>query len=313
MLQRKKRVGFTLVELMVVVLIIAVLVSLISSAAFMALGKIPEVQTSTDIAQMGAALGAFMSDYRLTNPPPSVLVLNETTPTDPLVVGSTSAAFLTKVFGRNLGPTDWNGDGAISGQWVLTGEQSLIFYITGIPNTQTTAAQLAAGQVPTYQGLGFASNQMKPSFGSMTGEKPGKRHGPYFNLPSSYLNKSGLWDRGLAPQASNTRAAQFLVYYDAWANKSGAVPLAYFSSSGFSNQYGTVVTITDPYNRPIMTVPVTLIGAAPYFTATNQYVNPNSYQIISAGKDHQFGSGNLNTASSEAPGGHDDQANFSIK
>jgi len=289
---RHYRSAFTLVELMVVVLIIAILVSLVSSAVFKAMGKIPEVQTSTDIAQIGMAMGAFMSDYHLSDPPPSSLVLNEN---NPLSVGGASTAFLTKTFGRNLGPTDWNGDGQISGQWTLTGEQVLIFCVTGIPNTQTTTAQIAAGQVPSYQGQGFAYNQMKPSYGSMKGETIGKRHGPYLDLVSSYLNKSGIWDRGLAPQTANSNAPQMLVYYDAWANKSGSTPLVYFSSGGIQNQYSAV----------------TLTGAMPYFNAPNQFFHPSTYQILSAGNDHKFGTGNINTASSEIPGGNDDQSNFS--
>ena len=48
-----------------VILIIAILVSLIGSAAFKAMGKIPEVQTRTEISELEMALGAFMTDYGL--------------------------------------------------------------------------------------------------------------------------------------------------------------------------------------------------------------------------------------------------------
>ncbi len=41
------------------------------------------------------------------------------------------------------------------------------------------------------------------------------------------------------------------------------------------------------------------------------YVNPNRYQILSAGKDGTFGDGNYIGGSAAAGTGHDDQANFS--
>lgn len=275
-----KRSAFTLVELMIVVIIIAVLVSLVSAAIAKVMDKIPEVQTSTDIAQLGVALQAFMSDYKLTDPPPSTLVLYETNP-----LQGPSAGFLQKAFGKNLGSfVDWNGDGQANGPWTLEGEQCLVFYVGGIGGTQ-----------------GFSYNPTNPA-------APGgsKRHGPYFTFQTNRLVP-------LNPTI-NATASPFPVYMDAWQVKNRPYglkpghpqgwPYAYFSSNGYNNTgytQGALGALKDCQS----------IGATPYFTTTGQYINPNTYQIISAGKDGQFGTGNMATASSERPGGYDDQSSFS--
>lgn len=303
-----KRSAFTLVELLVVILIIAILVSLVSSAVMMAMNKIPEVQTRTEISELAVALEAFKSDYNLSEAPPSLLLLNEAAPTVPsLLDGGRTAQFLQKVFGKNLLPTDWNGDGTITPTppgtptWTLQGQQCLTFYLGGIPGVGGPQ--------------GFSTNNMKPSFGSMPalGETPGKRKGPYFTFVTSRL----------VPVAAT---GGFYVYTDPWQVKTstngiGPMPYAYFSSYSINNGY----TVTD-CNGLAYTDALGAHFAMPYWTAQNaagvptQYTNGNTYQILSAGRDGKFGynpaflpaPNNLWIPASGAVGtGADDQANFS--
>lgn len=277
----EKRAAFTLIELMVVVLIIAILVSLVSSAVVMAMGKIPETQTRTEISQMEQALGAFMADYNLSTSPPSTLVLNESAP-----LTGPSAAFLQQVFGRNLGANgtavDWNGDGQLNGPWALEGEQCLVFYLGGIGGTQ-----------------GFSTNNINPATAG------GKRKGPYFTFQTSRLipgNLLNLPPSGHPPNALNA----FPVYLDAWKSKAApqiapydnGTPYAYFSSQGNNNGYTSDCPTIDL--------------AGPYGTGT-AYMNSNTYQIISAGKDGTFGGGTWNPSGGTTGASADDQANFSSK
>ncbi len=275
----RSRAGFTLVELMVVIVIIAVLVSLVAGAVMKAMGTVPQVQTSTEIAQLGAALGSFRADFiDLTDPPPSVLVLNESNP-----LNSPSAAFLKKMFGKNFGssPVDWNGDGSIDGPasgWVLEGEQCLVFYLGGIAN----------------QGFSYNSTNPTPVAGQKT-------HGPYFPFQTSRLVPLTTLN-ALAP-------SPFPVYLDSWQAKAGAKPYAYFSSNGINNSGYLANGLKDCQS----------IGASPYWTAQNasgvptQFPFSNSYQIISAGKDGTFGGGLWSTGGGIAKTlpAYDDQANFS--
>lgn len=301
---RNRRSAFTMVELLVVILIIAILVSLISSAVMRAMNKIPEITTRTEISQMDIALQAFMTDYNLTEPPPSTLILNELAPLLTPADGGQSARFLQQVFGKNLGPTDWNGDGAISGMWLLEGEQCLVFYLGGIPATPGVAG---------FNPQGFSTNNMKPSYGSMPalGETMGKRKGPYYNFQIGRLVP--IQSVSALPSAT-LLSPSHPVYVDGWQVKlsstlvathpaplANGIPYAYFSSKGVTNGY----TVTDCQS----------LVAAPYFVIplglSPQYTYPNKYQIISAGKDGTFGNAGWVPASGAIGTGADDQANFS--
>jgi general secretion pathway protein G len=271
----KTRSAFTLVELIVVLLIILILVGLLGTAVMKALQKIPEVQTRTEIAEMSVALNAFMTDFGLTDPPPSTLILNEAAP---LSVGGPSASLLQKMFGKNLGPTDWNGDGMANGPWILQGHQCLVFYLGGIPG-------LGGMQ-------GFSTNNVTPS---MPG---GKRKGPYFTFVTSRLVPP--------PATALTTAPGFPVYVDPWQTKSGpffnapttlggtlgGTPYAYFSSNGINN---SGYSYTDCSGLGFLDVLQRPQFALPYYTAVSPlgaptaYSNSNTYQIISAGKDGVFG------------------------
>lgn len=319
---RAKRSAFTLVELMVVILIIAILVSLLASATMKAMDKLGQVQTRTEISEMATALEAFMLDYNLSEPPPSTLVLNEYNP-----LASPSATFLQKVFSKNFAanpltpgvplPIDWNGNGFIDGPptgWYLEGEQCLVFYLGGIPS---------APGVSGFSPQGFSTNNMNPAYYN-TGNPAfpaayyptqpigsGKRKGPYFNFQTARL----------VPIQSVNLTATLLspshpAYIDAWQVKTSlnpvliathpaplanGIPYAYFSSQGINNGYA----VTDCAN----------LLAAPYFilpvTGLPQYTYSNKYQIISAGRDGMFGNSGWIPASGALAPGADDQANFS--
>jgi prepilin-type N-terminal cleavage/methylation domain-containing protein len=298
--RRNQRGAFTLVEMVVVLLIIAILASLVVSVTVNVTNQMTQAQTRTEISQLEVALRAFMSDYGLSDPPPSYLILNETSP-----LSTPSAAFLQKVFGKNLGaqgPVDWNGDGVLNGPWALEGEQCLVFYLGGIPTTPGLGG---------FSPQGFSTNNMNPA---MPG---GKRKGPYYTFQVARL----------VPLTSyNPAASPFPMYIDAWQvklskNLVGPMPYAYFSSNG-NNNIGYQQN-NAPFGVPqdcqsIKAYPYFITGATP-----TQYTNPNGYQILSAGKDGVFGAAGWipgsgvppvppsNPNAAGQPAGADDQANFS--
>lgn len=274
-----RRSAFTLIEMMVVILIIAILVTLLSSAVVQVLGKKPEVETRVEISELTVALQAFMNDYQLSDPPPSALILREDLAYNLTVpLEAQSAKFLQKVFGKNLGaggPIDWNGDGIQNGPWILEGEHCLIFYIGGIPNV---AAQKSGSPA---QPLGFNANNANPAAPQQPGQR---RKGPYMDLPASRLVSSGN--------------GGFVQLLDPWMLKTGPSPYVYYSSQGIMNGY----SVADCQ---------TVDTAGPYMTAPGQFTSPNTYQIISAGKDGRFGGGLWNPTAGATGAGADDQANFS--
>jgi prepilin-type N-terminal cleavage/methylation domain-containing protein len=220
------RPAYTLIELMMVVLILAILVSLVASAAVKGMGKLTEMETRTEISEMEVALRAFMSDYGLTEPPPSYLFLREDNPLDTTLYDKgLSGAFLEKLFGKNLGKqgfVDWNGNGQPDGPCVLTSNRCLVFYLGGIPNSKDV---LISGASPAPQG--FSTNNMNPALSSP------KRKGPYFNFVTSRLYP--------LPQQVYAGWDGFFTYVDPWRAKPGVLyligtPYAFFSCAGINNQ-----------------------------------------------------------------------------
>src|SRR5689334_13460660 len=60
------RAGFTLVELLVVITIIAILFALTAAAVVKVLGKGDEAKVRHEISQLQSAVEAFKSEYRVT-------------------------------------------------------------------------------------------------------------------------------------------------------------------------------------------------------------------------------------------------------
>src|SRR5436189_5327900 len=113
---RRERAGYTLVELLVVMLIIAILVSLITAAVMKGIVTASETQTRAEIGNLEVAISAFMTDLNVDSIP-SFLVLREDggySTSNPYHVAT--VAYLQKMFGKSFNPSvlcDWNGNGQI--------------------------------------------------------------------------------------------------------------------------------------------------------------------------------------------------------
>lgn len=295
--RRRTRSAFTLIELLVVIAIIAILVSLTAAAVMKVLGKIPQVQTSSEIGEMGTAMASFMAAYNLQNPPPSTLYLcengtqyyNSSGQVQPQY--QSTVKFLQKWLGRSFkvnGTYNWNGNTNASGQpiydppYVLTGQQCLVFYLGGIPTYSPSGIGMT----------GFAQNVANPAMPAGSGGTATNRNGPFFNFKTANLFNPG----------------SFPVYMDPWQAKPTPQPYAFFSSQGKVNGYnaGDCSGFGYPYYEPTA-------GGLP------NYALNNSFQIISAGQNGIFGGTTSHTIygvawnpSAGATGaGADDQANFS--
>jgi prepilin-type N-terminal cleavage/methylation domain-containing protein len=275
--RRARRAGFTLVELLVVIAIIAILVSLTAAGVMKVLSNVPVIQARTDISEMEASLAAFMTDYNLSDPPPSLLVLredNQYNMANPQHKATVN--FLKKAFkGIDLTPgkpMNWNGDTTIDNvDHVLQGQHCLVFYLGGIPTAPTSG---------TNGCLGFSTNTQNPT------TPGGNRRGPYFNFSSSRLVRD---------------TNGFFVYYDPYKTNK---PYAYFSSNGQVNGYSQT-------DCSLIAANAYFQGTA----ANPNYMNINKYQIICAGADGVFGTmanGSIpwNAAGGAQGAGRDDQANF---
>lgn len=284
--QRPARTGFTLIEILVVIAIIAILISLLMSAVFKAWSSGARVACQTEIRELEIAFADAMAHWKVKYLP-SKLTLREN---GIYPKGDKTAEALQMIFGKNIlgHGVDWNGNGTMDGPATLFGEELLVFYLGGIPGN--------AGGNPTV--LGFSSDPSDPSNSQKYTDSSSNnrvwlkpRILPFYkNFNSSRLVPSPV-------------AQGFLRYLHPFQPTplNPPMPYVYFSTSGGPNNYSQGDSN---------------LGVAPYYQGSMnsaQYFNPNSFQIISAGQDNEFGpGGQINGANGVLAGpGHDDLANFS--
>jgi type II secretory pathway pseudopilin PulG len=310
----RRRVGFTLLELMIVIGIILLLISMLIVGINYAFNRADEVKSRHEISSLSGALKQFQTDFGLNVPPPSRIALYQSRST----YGSSqldidSLAFLQKVWPRIYGggsvTINW-GPNNTGGNYVLEGEEALILFTGG------RQVKNAAGQ---WSCTGFATDPTNPMSASAS---LGNTKGPYYQFDSTRLVQ--------APTS-----AQFLVYMDPFGTNQ---PYAFFSSGKGRNSYNAYAGAYGSWPTPGFTAPSNNLPSfdcpslfwtdpktgnkyqlQPYYQLVNgapQYYNGDTYQIICAGKDGKFGAGGQWSTQSGPggpgtyPNGADDSSNF---
>jgi len=282
---RLPRKGFTLLEVLVVISIIALLAGLITAAANRALVRMDEVRVRSEISQLETALEQFKLTFGRY--PPSRIVLSESgnyDRTNPL--HQYSEQYLQALFpGINLQGEDnywhdWDGDGVKAPPNIfydLQGQECLVFFLGGIPFT---------GIGPS----GFSTDKTRPTLGPTDSKS---RLGPFFEFDTSRLKLV----RDVVPpiRLPNDPVSQrFYVYLDRYGS-----PYAYFLArdAATNNYLNDCPNLVGPQFQPY----VTAISVDPPNAGVIKYHRPNSFQIVSAGKDKIFGSGGLYVPNDDNP------------
>jgi prepilin-type N-terminal cleavage/methylation domain-containing protein len=267
--QSRRRHGFTLIELLVVIAIIAILMALVSAGVFKYFEKIPELTTKNEISQLSNALNAFKAKYKMY-PPSRIFLANTeadyTNATHPS--GLTQAermahlGLLRKIWPRLAPPAKYNPQfdwtaGAAPSNWtgmILEGDQCLVFFLSGIPSPPSFGAG----------GLGFSTDGQNPTWTRAKAAPGGDTK--FFDFTAGRL-------------VIKPGTQYFYSYVDGYGTSTtqGAQAYAYFSAGARANQYNPGDCLG--------------IRAVPYLQSplpTSRYYNPDSFQILSAGKDKTF-------------------------
>jgi hypothetical protein len=245
-------------------------------------GKGDRVTTTSDIAMLANAVELFKTRFHVY--PPSRIKLSETGKYNPAdAIEAESLAYL-----KHLWPEidftqgiDWNGNGMIDSP-----EAGGDVILEG-----DQCLVFFLGGIPDRSGvvancLGFSKDPRNPA------QWHGDRIMPMFEFEASRL--------------VTIHGNRFYSYLDPHALK----PFAYFSSFKKRNGYNPQGTTDCP-----------TLGVWPYAAGLNptQYLNPNTFQLISAGADGRFGQGTVlpdgrtwtpATADRIDADGRDDQSNF---
>jgi prepilin-type N-terminal cleavage/methylation domain-containing protein len=297
------RGGFTLVELLVVVTIIAVLIALISSGVMAALSKGTEVNVRSEVSQLTAAVQAFKGQFQVQFIPdrmilPPVAAQGDDPATQKLV--SDTQVFLKSVWTR-LDPVKmasgqyWQVG---KGRHVLHGDQVLVWALGGWRDLSTNNV------------YGFSTDATDPMKPYTAGQQ---RHGPFFEGFTAERLRTFAMPSNAEIKTLPKRAINFPSFVDYY----GKVPYLYFSSGKAGNDYSYEIAAPTPD-------PNNYIKVAPYALSVTQvsptqtivkFANPSGFQIVCAGKDNVFGPGGLTWGGSNQPvltaEVKDDLANFS--
>lgn len=190
---RVLRSGFSLIELLIVIVIIAILVALTVPAIQRVRVRAQIQEVSAEFTRLDAAIAQFTSDFGVY--PYSELVVTE----DPSVTAwdaspelQLSRTRLRRVFPQLTfsGQIDFNSDGAFTGDGTsgatitLTGSECLVFFLGGVMTRDKDGDGLVspaeAGTAPSW--IGFSKNPVTPFL--PTGEN---RLGPYYNFDVTRL------------------------------------------------------------------------------------------------------------------------------
>lgn len=260
------RRGFTLVEIMVVIVVVGILMALLLPALSAANRKAKEAKVLAEIQQLGMAIQTFKSKYGAE--PPSRFIFCESGAD--WSVGSSDTDYSTiqesKAIIRRLWPqfpfdsTNYNvnGNGSSTERLKMNAGECLMFFLGGVMSNGT----------PT----GFSKNPAAPF-----GTSGGSREGPFLEFDSARIKDSN----------SNS----IMEYFDSLPSQKN--PYLYFSSyegTGYKSiEYSSLMT--DIYRDSTSASPSgTMPGTS---TQSLTAYKAKSFQIISPGYDGEYGQGGI--------------------
>jgi prepilin-type N-terminal cleavage/methylation domain-containing protein len=257
----RSRSGFSLIELLVVIVIIGILMSLILPAIASARRAAQITSVATEITQIDQAITTFKGQYGIE--PPSSLVI----PAAGAAWGASDRAKVLAIWPQFNFVT--NGGLGNPAKLSLSGAECLVFFLGGLESGSTAAPTLA----------GFSKNPATPW--TMGG---GTRNGPYFEFDSGRI--------------VDVDGDNLFEYLDSLPGQQ--TPYFYLSSQGKSykraNTAGAELDDFDvfpdapaafaaPNSRNMSFAYLKSDGATPQ--------RANSYQIVSPGLDATYGVGGV--------------------
>lgn len=307
-----RRSGFTLVELLVVIMIIALLAALVTPAVMKSLSSSRAAAVKAEIELLNTALMNYKNEYG-SFPPSDMRGLwsggsvNRNHP---------AYKHLQRVFPR-ISEVESNGvpNPANFSPYFFMSQmspaQALVFWLQGYfdnpqypltNNTQLIAAAPRAGTATAYREELFDFDESRLYAA-----------GPYWSLgaPLNPQPPQGFSTRNNAPSVFGVNAAfarDYPVYFPNQA--SAGLPYVYFSSGNYSNTPSGAVTSTiGPGMSPDVFYTATsvngdnsavapyfnsgncsiLIPATPQFSWAQLHMNADTFQLIAAGADGNYG------------------------
>ncbi|HWL10751.1 MAG TPA: type II secretion system protein [Planctomicrobium sp.] len=311
---RESRSGFSLIELMAVIVVISILLAMLLPAINSARRTARNAQVVSDIKNIEAGIANFKSKYGIE--PPSSFILREDGAYTSDKIDRDSLA-LMRVLWPDYDPTtgtvvqttpsisrDLNEDGNQNSVFQMNGAECLVFFLGG---PGMLFDKDATDGIKNVVPMGFSANPTNP-FAS-----GGTRVGPFYEFNLSRLSDVSTPPNGcpelLDPLPNQTMPYQ---YFSSYGGRGYALNPNATIANVFDHIKGTSDDMVSVYFQSSR-------GTSAPFTIG--FWNPKSYQIISPGPDGLYGTGggyrenkffgNDGTAARQAQAERDNITNFS--
>lgn len=300
-----RRGGFTIVELLMVVVIIGILAALLIPAIQRARDTAGDAEVLTEIKGLEKGVVDFKNRFGID--PPSFIVLCESAAEWAADWGSSPPAQLSadptltdahrrtsRAVIRQIWPEfdftvdhDINGDGAFNGAWALNGAECLVFFLGGVPDRIDTDGD---GTPDAAAMRGFSANPQRPFL------RGGNRIGPFVDFDSDRLIDIDTL------RSTGRVGGNMLEYLDTIPGQQ--LPYQYLSSYdgrgyqpyGLDGMAGTIddELMYSPNSSAFLGLAYHYLSAPPSASLPNgEPYNRSTCQIISPGRDNEFGLGGI--------------------
>lgn len=256
-LSSRRRAGFTLVEALVVTAIMAILFGLATGAVMRGLRAAEDAKVGVEIRQLEASIAAAKKHFGVEQLPSAMRLRKNNFYNINDPLEKRTKDYLSQMFPRM--PFATTNDGIVRVDWNGTGTTSPSQDLNLGP--AETLVFFLGGRNGTE---GWSPNPLNP----MTGA--GTRVAPFYEFN---------------PDRMSIGQSNFRVYRDSY---NPGRPFLYFTSYRSGNDYSPLDVYTGS--------PEGVVSAFREPGATGRFINPNSFQILSAGRDGQFGNFTLTAA-----------------
>jgi general secretion pathway protein G len=275
----RRRRGFTLIELMMVIAVIAVLIALLMPAINGARERFRIAEVRNEISQLEGAIADFK--LKFGHEPPSQVRIYEQW-SGGWENDSQARATIRKLwpkFNFKHAPRDYDGNGNMTDVIALKGDQCLVFFLGG---------GFANGGTDSAQFTGFSGNPTNPF--QFSSASTTTRIGPFFDFDMGRV----IDDNSLPYSAP---LSKFPVYKDPYpAQQKPYLYATSYDGLGYNDSPTDSDVFTAASDDP--TTPAGVADFRIYLTDSKTTGNPdppawkpNSFQIISPGPDGFYGKG----------------------
>lgn len=291
-----RRPGFTLIEIMVVIVIIAILISLLLPAINGIRRRARVAQVRSEISTLESAIASFRQEYGI-EPPGSIRLYATAAGWNTAASGRDEAIRIaSRAYIRQVWPqfdfTSTAGGASWSGNKDLNGAECLVFFLGGVTDVSGKTLN-GFSKSPSQPFSQQGSNRIKPFFDFSPDrlvDKDGDQFPEYVDpIPSQtspYLYFDSNDGRGYSTSALSSDWCNTDCFYDGFAGATSYGTQTWSNGNWMKHMYFTsFVTAGTPAAQ--------IAGSIPYM--------PKKYQIISPGfggtsgvtPDKAYGNGGL--------------------